>query len=562
MTLKPTLSSMEPAREPTAGPMSDAEFAHFQVVAESAACKECNVAFLAKTQWKLQPEEKDNLRAVVRQLAGAEGKLEKRYKLLRGRHQIFTLVADGKVKAGQSLGIQTGIIRTAADLAKHHDTVAMAQLFVYDLGPEVLPGYKGPPLVFDSISSGNALRFVQDGTWAAGDSALTAEGKAETANVEPHLRFSKEGDLDVEWFALRDLEDRTELFAYYGKQAWAAVAEMQMFRMARVNHRRHRYLLALKSQLDARGIPLPSVAVVAAKVKSGPVSFDADSLIFIDQEEGENTQQTRRLRAAEADEKAPLDLSHCPTPPHLSVREGLQPVDGDAAFQKSGCRETARVSLNSFQFDLPRPACQQLALAYHKAQSPLNGTANPSVTPAPPAASFDVTAPIEVKEIRSLHHPARYLSPPDHPAYCVTASRRIKSGTRLGLYSGKYGAVDENSKPSDSAYIFSITAEQLAYSGPDIQIDSERKGNVLRFINDCYGREGRESTVNVSAAVEWMKEPEGPTVLPVVNLSTRRWARWHVPRLPQSCRAETCPSMKSSFWTTAKKITGRRCDCN
>jgi len=127
---------------------------------------------------------------------------------------------------------------------------------------------------------------------------------------------------------------------------------------------------------------------------------------------------------------------------------------------------------------------------------------------------------VQVTEILSLHHPVRFLTRPDRIAYGVN----IKSGCRLkpkeplGIYVGEVWGEKEYSEAcghdiDKQMYTYSMMPYNIAgglgyppdwvernanSKFPTLMVDAYSNGNVMRFINDVYARQGNPKP-NVAA---------------------------------------------------------------
>ncbi len=147
--------------------------------------------------------------------------------------------------------------------------------------------------------------------------------------------------------------------------------------------------------------------------------------------------------------------------------------------------------------------------------------------PASVLKSIDtgVIPKVEVTEIMSLHHPVRFLTRPDRIAYGVNVKKgcRLQPNEPLGIYVGEVwnerGYLQARGHDVDKQmYTYSMTAANLAeclgYPAewiekhasskcPTFMVDAYASGNVMRFINDVYARQGNpQPNVGAEACVD------------------------------------------------------------
>lgn len=128
---------------------------------------------------------------------------------------------------------------------------------------------------------------------------------------------------------------------------------------------------------------------------------------------------------------------------------------------------------------------------------------------------------IAVAEIMDIHHPVRFLTRPDRPAYGVVVkeSQKLKTGDALGVYTGKFFKEkiwSKQANPDTNFYTYTIPEKDIAEICADpvfarkrlsilgnLAVDATEFGNETRFINDIYGREDiNEPNVNCSVVID------------------------------------------------------------
>jgi hypothetical protein len=132
---------------------------------------------------------------------------------------------------------------------------------------------------------------------------------------------------------------------------------------------------------------------------------------------------------------------------------------------------------------------------------------------------------VQVTEIMSLHHPVRFLTRPDRPAYGVNLKPgcRLLPNEPLGIYVGEVwsekGYLEARGQDVDQQmYTYSMApcnlAECVGYPPdwveknadskfPTLMVDAYSSGNVMRFINDVYARAGNpKPNVGAEACVD------------------------------------------------------------
>jgi hypothetical protein len=132
---------------------------------------------------------------------------------------------------------------------------------------------------------------------------------------------------------------------------------------------------------------------------------------------------------------------------------------------------------------------------------------------------------VQVTEIMNLHHPVRFLTRPDRIAYGVNIKPgcRVKPNEPLGIYIGETWGENEYLEAhghdvDKHMYTYSMMpynfAECLGYPPdwveknadskfPTLLVDAHSNGNVMRFINDIYARQGKpKPNVNAETCVD------------------------------------------------------------
>jgi hypothetical protein len=113
---------------------------------------------------------------------------------------------------------------------------------------------------------------------------------------------------------------------------------------------------------------------------------------------------------------------------------------------------------------------------------------------------------IEVVELVTALHPARFFVPLYTPAYGVIARERIENGEPIGFYTGVLQMDTETDEGAVSPYCFTVPASDMDKNWQkDLKIDARERGNELRFINDPRGLPGEANCR--SLVVRWKGLP-------------------------------------------------------
>lgn len=200
-----------------------------------------------------------------------------------------------------------------------------------------------------------------------------------------------------------------------------------------------------------------------------------------------------------------------------------RPVPLAEAFERSGCEHEER----SFtpDDDLRRRITGALASTNHRIsihtlprRARLNRAADPDDVEIADAEVRDIIEreyladALEVREVLSYCHPARFYSPPNVRAYCVSATRRIPKHTLVANYTGQLQTNNATSRENaHTAYAYSIPVDELNVLLPgcgtgkhgrwteSLCIDAEKHGGVARFIND---HNFRDTSINEAAVFQ------------------------------------------------------------
>jgi len=148
-----------------------------------------------------------------------------------------------------------------------------------------------------------------------------------------------------------------------------------------------------------------------------------------------------------------------------------------------------------------------------------------------------------VYAVVSLRHPARFFNIPTSESFALVATSRINMGEGIGSYIGVWRDFRTFHKVSDEAAMRQVYAydclsnqipgppnpfwtgaakeredalpenERRAYRGGDLVVEALSYGNEIRFINDAYGRQGEEDTINAYAHILWDERRRWPCIL-------------------------------------------------
>ena len=163
-------------------------------------------------------------------------------------------------------------------------------------------------------------------------------------------------------------------------------------------------------------------------------------------------------------------------------------ADDSVAFKAAKCE---RITQNDWS-SVDDEARKTVEVAYRKNArdaNRLNGDVKA-------ARASGVAGRAAIHRVISLHHPARLYSPPNQPCFALVATATMRKEACVGAYVGRVRTGEEYNKsthPYDSVYAYKVDGFEL-----DLVIDSLHAGNALRFMNDCFARQGGRLTANVS----------------------------------------------------------------
>ncbi|WIA34173.1 hypothetical protein OEZ86_012532 [Tetradesmus obliquus] len=419
----------------------------------------------------------------------------------------FVPTAAESFRRGQPVGFFSGILQEQdkADRALRQLDDSR-HLWFYDIPASALAGYgyTGPDLVLNMLDRGSELRFTQDAKWhnPNGDNNIAA-----VLWVLP-MQLADGSSLPIPHIfchaQTRQIRKGVELLLDWGDECWGAYHQAQVVKQGAAMHRLH-LKLARVQQLAAQGI---QDAADTGSSSSSSSEDDGSS----EEEEEESGEEHFSVRIAGAE--AAVDREESGSGEQLPVPAA--PLPQDAFVPVAGLQLQQQCV-----WQLPHG----LLADYEAAGAALGNRIGRLIVEGP----LEGAPKLRVVDVASLHHLARWCTPPNVAARGAVAATVIERGEAITDYVGVvHTEADLSSKSSaddvlDQANCFTIHAKDLLQACPtlsetrikDLVIDAREVGNESRFINCAWAREKRPDGKphrNCSARVVWVKSLKRPAV--------------------------------------------------
>lgn len=388
------------------------------------------------------------------------------------------------------LGVMTASVYPLPEVVD--STWDRSSLWKIDLPAKNLPllagtkRYEGPGLVFDTSEGGNVFRFMHSNMEG---------GRYVTAYLVPYWVC---GLPVLGVHAAHHYPAGTELVYDWGDESFELLQRHDLVQQASASHAMHRYVGLINQQCQKVGVA--NVSMFDTKMpRLVRMRFDSEHLVY--QFAGHPT----KIAFAPTTSRQKLESS---TQRQISSLETDCPVvPTDQVFSDTGCTYVWQVGVSGDAYKVLTRIREQGGVLPPHWEDWASGERLEQCREL--LLGGKLPSGVEVRQIITLEHPARWFAPPDQPQYGVWASSDLTKNRIICTYAGTLITAEELDKQHDQVYGLDL-GDVFEY----LHVDASSTGSLGRFVNGALP----PTIANAAYQVRWDRN----TGLPVVFLVATR----------------------------------------